>query len=202
MYTSVQCGGDGSGRGLQHRRESVFRDRLVVPREGIRLRNAGAGQVVVKLVPEEAGPGRPKGVAGILAAREPVGGDRQPLGGVGERLVAPVPPLHLRLGGVAAGPVVGHEQLPPEAGKPVEGGRFPQEFRGEPIGGRAQDPHRPVSAQAPRSATPPTPRWDRRPGPRCRSNGRRAAARRRSAGFPRSRGWRGPGSGRRRTATT
>ena len=98
------------GRG-QHIGEAVEREQLVVPGKLIGLGNAGARQVVVKLVPNHAAP-----VVGHLAHRvgllsEILRNDRCPLSGVAQMLVLPVVQLHGRLRGVAARAVYVHRHF-------------------------------------------------------------------------------------------
>ena len=92
-----------------------------MPRDPVRLGDAGARQVVVELVPEEASPRRSQALGGVGQRAEPGGGCARLLGRLGEPLVARVPALHPGVRGVAARAVQAQQQLAAVGRKPLGG---------------------------------------------------------------------------------
>ncbi len=111
LHIGVERARNGAYRRGEHARELPHRDEFVVPRELVGARDAGARQVVVKLVPDEAFPRLGEGRAGIRHRAEPVGGHCAALGSVGQQLVGAVIELHRGLRRIATRCVHVHQQL-------------------------------------------------------------------------------------------
>ena len=106
--------------GLFHGRgELVLGEHQVVPGEGIDLLDAGAGQVVMELVPDEAFIGVAQHIGGVRDGAQPVGHDGAGLGGIAELLRPAVQLLVVAVGCIDAGSMDIHQQFPVVNGKDI-----------------------------------------------------------------------------------
>ena len=110
-HLGVEIASYSAHRGGENACKLLEAQQFIVPRKFIGTRKAGAGEVVVKLVPNKSFPCLGKELGGIVDSAKPVGNHCSAFGSHGKLLIATIVPLHCCLRCVAAGAVNIHKQF-------------------------------------------------------------------------------------------
>ena len=117
-HLGVHAAGNARYAGGHHIGKLLQADELVVPRELVGPGDRGAGQVVVKLMPDDPSPCVGHLADRIFTGSQPVGNDGRALGSITQVLVLTVVELHRSLRRIASVAVQVHRELALELRQP------------------------------------------------------------------------------------